>query len=242
MKDYSSPTSTLDLTAAARAHPTLRRYHIGTYPLDALANLTVAGRPRHLIYNMSPSNRPPGTHWISIWLTRDLKAEVVDSLGRRPLSTEVLGFVRRHSASAVFCDQQIQDWTSNVCGLYCLSHGLARARGRSLESWLAQYTERLTDNDERVQCEFMRELAIPSLFTPSLKNWKQEIHRACRNISPTDTPKPKGWRQRSKRATAAEARAGKHTRTQCASSERTPSAPTTRLYSRRTWPIFPSRK
>lgn len=183
MRDYSSPTSTIDLTTAAKAHPVLRRYHVGTYPLDALPKLTVGGRPRHIIYNLSPSTQPPGTHWVSIWLTRDMKAEVVDSLGQAPASREVVGFIRRHSTSASFCDTQLQGLTSNVCGLYALSHGLARARGQSLATWLRQFTSCPTDNDKLVQCQFMRELAIPSLFSPRLTHWRRKVEEACRGTS-----------------------------------------------------------
>ena len=249
MKDYTSPTTTLDLTAAAKAHPTLRRYHIGTFPLDALASLTVGGRPRHLIYNESPSTRPPGSHWVSVWLTKDFKAEIVNSLGRQPLAPEVLSFVRRHSASAKYSDRQIQSWTSNVCGLYCLSHGLARARGQSLDSWMKQFTERLADNDDLVQCEFMRELAIPSMFSPSLRNWRKQVERACRNVSLRRAPYPTGWHQPRTPPLAAAAaappqpppppRVKKRTRTQCVSSQRTPLTPTPTPSSKPTLPTYP---
>jgi len=183
MKDFTSPTTTLDLAAAARAHPVLRRFHVGTFPLDALPTLSVAGRPRHIIYNLSPSTRPPGTHWVSVWLGKDMKAEVMDSLGQRPFSTEILGFIRRHCTGAVFSERVIQHWSSNACGLYCLSHGLARARGQSFRSWLSQFSSRLPANDALVQCQFMRELAIPSLFSPHLRSWRLEVGRACRSVS-----------------------------------------------------------
>lgn len=183
MKDFTSTTTTLDLTAAARAHATLRRFHVGTFPLDALPTLTVAGRPRHIIYNLSPSNQPPGTHWVSIWLTKNMTAEVMDSLGQRPSTPEVLGFIRRHSAKSVYSERQIQHWASNACGLYCLSHGLARARGQPFAAWLAQFTPQLTANDALVQCQFMRELAIPSMFSPHLRHWRQQQARACRSVS-----------------------------------------------------------
>lgn len=184
---------------AAKAHPVLRRYHVGTYPLDALPKLTIAGRPRHIIYNLSPSTQPPGTHWVSIWLTRDMKAEVVDSLGQPPSSHEVLGFVRRHSTSASFCEKQLQALTSNVCGLYALSHGLARARGQSLATWLRQFSDRPSQNDKLMQCQFMRELAIPSLFSPRLTRWRRTVEEACRSTSQPRARKEVGrkgsWRQ-----------------------------------------------
>lgn len=199
MKDFTSPTTTLDLTAAARAQPSLRRVHVGTFPLDALPSLTVAGRPRHIIYNLSPSTRPPGTHWISIWLGRDMTAEVMDSLGQRPLSPEILGFIRRHSTTAVYSERPIQHWASNACGLYCLSHGLARARGQSFRSWLGQFTSDPTANDAIVQCQFMRELAVPSLFSPHLRSWRLEVERACRSASLPSEAKPSACTRRRKK-------------------------------------------
>lgn len=199
MKDYQSPTTTLDLTAAARTQPPLRRFHVGTFPLDALPSLTVAGRPRHLIYNLSPSTLPPGTHWISIWLGRDMKAEIMDSLGQRPLSPEVLGFIRRHSSEAIYSERPIQHWSSNACGLYCLSHGLARARGLSFRAWLDQFTSDTAANDALVQCQFMRELATPSLFSPHLRSWRREVERACQSVSVPRSAQQTGWNRRPRR-------------------------------------------
>lgn len=181
MKNYSSPLTTLDLMTVAEAQPLLRRVHAGTYALDALSSLSIIGRPRHLIYNTSPS-RAPGEHWISIWLSADTTAEVMDSLGRKPVFPEVLSFLRRHSSRSVYSAEHIQSLTSNACGLYCLSHGLARARGHSLTTWLSAFSDCARDNDQLVYCEFMKRMAFPSLFTPRLRRWAHELELACRRV------------------------------------------------------------
>lgn len=179
MKTYESPLTTLDLLAVARANPALHHVHAGTYPLDALPTLLVAGRPRHIVYNASPST-DPGTHWLSIWLSNDTTAEVMDSLGQRPVYPEVLSFLRRHASRSVYSTQRIQDINSNACGLYCLSHGLARARGYSFAQWLSRFSDCSANNDQIVYCEFMNQLAFPSLFTPRLRGWDHAVGRACR--------------------------------------------------------------
>lgn len=183
MKDYKSPLTTLDLLAVARAHPLLGRYHAGTYPLDALSQLTIAGRPRHVIYNASPSTSP-GSHWISMWLASDLSVEVMDSLGQRPTSPHVIAFLRRHAQRATYTARRVQDLSSasNACGLYCLSHGIARARGISLATWLEQFSDCTPDNDRLMHCEFMRDLALPTLFVPRLRNWQRTLGQACRPV------------------------------------------------------------
>jgi hypothetical protein len=182
MKDYRSPLTTLDIEDAARAHPLMYRVHAGTFSLDALPSLGLTGRPHHIVYNTSPSTES-GSHWISIWLASDTTAEVMDSLGNRPTQPEVLSFLRRHASRAVFNASQIQSWTSNTCGLYCLSHGLARCRGRSFAEWLSRFSECTHENDRMMQCEFMRELALPSLFTPRLDNWNRVLSKACRRVT-----------------------------------------------------------
>lgn len=179
MKTYTSPLDTLDLMAVAKAHPVLRRVHAGTYPLDTLPKLAVAGRPRHIIFNTSKSTEPPGTHWISIWLASDTTAEVMDSLGQRPRAPEVLNFLRRHASEIRYSTRRIQHLQSNTCGLYCLSHGLARAKGRTFASWIGQFSHCTQLNDRLMQCEFMRELALPSLFHPRLRSWKRAVSQAC---------------------------------------------------------------
>ena len=184
MKSYSSPLSTTDLLRVFRAHPILNAAHVGVFPRDALADLTVHGRPRHLVYNVKASYEDDGAvgHWISIWLGEDTRAELVDSLGMKPMHPEVLSFLRRHASTAVYTSRRLQDWASNCCGLYCLSHALARARGRYVQDWLAQFTDCHKGNDSRIKCEFMQELAFPSLFSPPIRGWQSAVARACRPV------------------------------------------------------------
>lgn len=202
MRDFTSALSTLDILDVARVHPVLQRYHEGTFPLDALSKLVITGkRPRHIVYNTSPSTDPPGTHWISIWLAADMTSEVMDSLGGQILQTEVFDFLRRHASRAVHSVKRIQHLASNACGLYCLSHGLARARGTTLAAWLSQFTDCAKNNDQLMYCEFMREMALPSLFTPRLRGWKQAQARACRTArctvaSRAQEPQRSTWKRR----------------------------------------------
>lgn len=179
MKGYSSALTTLDLNDAATIHPVLGRYYAGAFPVDALSTLIVSGRPKHLIYNVSPSYTQ-GSHWISVFLNKDLSAVVVDSLGMKPSCPVVLSFLRRHAEKIIYSSKLIQNPSSAACGLYCLSHGLASARGYRLDHWLSQFGPCLEANDRLMQCEFMQELAIPSLFTPRLRNWEQIVARACK--------------------------------------------------------------
>lgn len=182
MRSYSSPLSTTDLLRVFRAHPVLSAVHVGVFPRDALADLTVHGRPRHLVFNVTASYEDDGAvgHWLSIWLGEDTRAELVDSLGMKPVHPEVLSFLRRHASTAVYTSRRLQDWSSNCCGLYCQSHALARARGHSLESWLAQFTSCPSQNDRRIECQFMHELAFPALFSPPIRAWQSAVARACR--------------------------------------------------------------
>lgn len=196
MRDFTSPLSTLDILDVAHLHPTLKRYHEGTFPLDALPKLVISGkRPRHIIYNTSPSN-DPGTHWVSIWLSADTTAEVMNSLGNQPLQPEVLAFLRRYASHTFRSTMPIQSYVSSACGLYCLSHGLARAKGKTLAVWLDQFSDCADDNDHLMYCEFMREMALPSLFTPRVRSWKQAIARACRRVecSSTRAASKAAWR------------------------------------------------
>ena len=198
MRDFTSPLSTLDILDVAHLHPVLKRYHEGTFPLDALSKLVISGkRPRHIIYNTSPSN-DPGSHWISIWLSADMSAEVMNSLGNHPIHPEVLVFLRRY-ASRTFCSTlPIQSYVSNACGLYCLSHGLARAKGKTFATWLDQFSDCADNNDQLMYCEFMREMALPSLFTPRVRSWKQAVSLACRRVtcSRTRAARKAAWRVR----------------------------------------------
>jgi hypothetical protein len=183
MRSYTSPLTTLELTGATRLQPLLARVHMGTFPVDALSDLHLIGRPRHLVYNTASSNSR-GEHWISIWLGKDNSAEIMDSLGHPPTDPRVLDFAWRHANSILYSRRELQHWRSNACGLYCLSHGLARARGESLSSWLDRFGDDTLANDRKVQCEFMRSLATAYSFspTPTPRRWKQLVKRACESV------------------------------------------------------------
>ena len=180
MRSYTSPLSTEDILAVVHAHPLLRGVSAGVYPLDGLARLVVSGRPAHVIYNQLPSWAPQGAmgHWVSIYLSADLRAEVMSSLGDRPDQIEVIEFMGRHCTSAVFTAVQIQDDNSNCCGVYALSHGMARARGTSLRTWLGQFGACRTENDKKIQCEFLQTLSYPALFTHRF-NWRRALAATC---------------------------------------------------------------
>lgn len=182
MNSYRSPLDTEDILLVARTHPILERVHEGTYPLERLATLIVGDRPRHIIFNQSPSWDPSGgTHWESIFLSADTTGEVFSSLGDRPSQPEVVSFMKRHCSSAVYCSTPLQAAGSNCCGIYCLSHGMARARGISFESWLSRFS--VSDrrgNDSMMHCEFMTTMAYPALFTPRVRNhWAKVVGEAC---------------------------------------------------------------
>ena len=178
MKSYSSPLSTQDILAVVDAHPILRRVHYATVPLEALDILIVPSGPCHIIYNESRSWEGAGSHWISIYLERDLSGEVMSSLGGRPAQPEVLRFMRRNCSRAKYTTRQLQDNDSNCCGAYCLSHGMARARGDTLSAWLAQFSDCRKHNDGIIECQFMREMAFPALFSPRF-NWRRALAAAC---------------------------------------------------------------
>ena len=178
MRDYRSPLSTDDLLSVIRAHPILSSISAGVYSLDALDALTVAGRPRFLIYNQSPAWLAPGSHWVAIWLRADTCGEVFSSLGDRPNQPEVLRFVRRHCSQGIYSSVPVQAGQSNCCGIYCLSYAYERARGTTLERWLSQFTSNRDANDNRVTCHFMTHLAFPGLFSTRL-NWRLAVSRVC---------------------------------------------------------------
>ena len=180
MRTFSSPLSTLDLLAAFHHNPLLKKLHVGTFALDALESLLVKQRPAHLVYNTARSTDGPGRHWISIYLRADGRtAEIIDSLCQPLNLPEVKWFLSRHASRTVLAPRPLQSPYSNACGLYCISHAWARARGIGLNTWLARFSSDLLANDRQVQCEFMSDIAHPSFFYPPLPNWTRVLARAC---------------------------------------------------------------
>jgi hypothetical protein len=84
----------------------------GVYSAD-----TLPSKPRLLISNTDPSNKP-GTHWIAIFVDTNGRGEYFDSYGRKP-STLFENYMNDNCIDWIYNTKQLQSINSSYCGQYC---------------------------------------------------------------------------------------------------------------------------
>ena len=171
------PLTTRLLNYLARDDPILKRYFYGTLPAD---KLPVHPHQRHstgYIVNTDPSGEP-GEHWLAIW-TKNNVCEVLDSYGL-PLSTYSNPDLQRwfKQWNTVLQNQDtLQALESQTCGHYALMYLKSRARGQSMQDFLARWhSDNLVQNDYRVSQEIrhliQEELDEEDTLPPSVQSNK----------------------------------------------------------------------
>lgn len=103
--------------------------YIGTFACDQIP--VPHRRPCALIINTDPASKP-GTHWICVFLNKDLTGEYFDSFGLPPLRKEFTKFLSQTCPLGYVVNKlTIQDVTSENCGLYCILYVKLRFKGYS---------------------------------------------------------------------------------------------------------------
>lgn len=117
----------------------------GVYALDII--------PKHLnfkekamVINTDPQDQP-GAHWVCLYLDGDT-IEYFDSYGFPPLYKEIQEFIERNSHHMIYNGRRYQDFTSKVCGEYCvyfLHHRHRRGRKVLKQLFPKHWTPKQTD-------------------------------------------------------------------------------------------------
>jgi hypothetical protein len=119
----------------------------GVYASDCLP-LFCGGGDTGLVMNMDPSDQS-GSHWVCIYIQNG-KGEYFDSYGMAPPLEDFLGFLDRNSRSWSYNKQELQSLDSMVCGHYCIWFLSERARGRSMQNIVQQFSETDTKWNDKV--------------------------------------------------------------------------------------------
>ncbi len=87
-----------------------------------------------------------GNHWISLYVTEDT-VEFFDSFGRSPKYVhEMLKFEPK---TLIVHSKRLQQFSSQVCGLYCLVFAFVRARNM-LSEFFAMFSKDRKSNDQKI--------------------------------------------------------------------------------------------
>lgn len=119
---------------------------LGVFARDTLPN-NVDSFPHSLICNTDEHDEE-GTHWIAIYVDKNMKGDYFDSYGRRPLNSEFLVYLQqtaqngfKWNRTALQCDSCV------TCGEYCCVYLIARTYDFSHDKFIKLFTKNLFNND-----------------------------------------------------------------------------------------------
>ena len=133
----------VQLDYLARDDPQLKRYFYGTVACDRLPKSPRKTQPQGYIVTTDPHDQP-GQHWLAVWTDGNV-CEVLDSYAL-PLETYVQGaplraWIVQHWKYVVTNGKSLQAISSKSCGDYALLYLKAKARGRTLQEFLNDFSD-----------------------------------------------------------------------------------------------------
>ena len=165
----------------ARQDPYLEPIFKGVFASDQLPKEKDIQTRSAYIVNVDTHDKH-GSHWLSIFVEND-QCEVFDSYGLplhwyRP--SPFVKWVFKHFQDVSSNVGQLQATDSNTCGHYALFFLFARARGKSMESFIQPFKYlRDVDNDHKIG-EKLRKLVTDNLLKLGQEENQQSVLRSVK--------------------------------------------------------------
>ena len=105
-------------------------------------------RGRFVISNTDTS-QGPGKHWVTFYFPKRGPYEFLDSLGNRPEDYGV-GFEKILNKKYLMSFGQLQQATSNVCGLYCAYYVMKRHQRKNMKDIEKDFNPRQKKRNDRL--------------------------------------------------------------------------------------------
>ena len=128
--------NTLQVENLLRSDCKLATIFDGVFASDRLPSL--CDSKTAMVVNIDPYNSP-GSHWVCMYIENG-KGEFFDSYGEYPYVHSFINFLNRNCKSWTFNRVDLQAIDSDVCGHYCIHFLSERARGKSMEEIVAQFS------------------------------------------------------------------------------------------------------
>lgn len=99
-----------------------------------------------IIINLSKSD-DPGSHWTAVYFDKDGLASYFDSYGFKGRGHYIESFIKRNCKKFEYNNQQLQQLSSKVCGMYSALFILHKMNGGSIKSFVSRFSKNLLLND-----------------------------------------------------------------------------------------------
>lgn len=143
--------NSIQISSCLRKNKYTRKIFRGVFPVDQL-HLRSIKKPALLVVNTAVSTHP-GKHWVAIYLPKDKGfVEFFDSYGRFLHNKYFEEFFKRFSNlnKILFNARILQSAFSSVCGYYCCVYAVYRAKGKSMNDFIKNFSNRLHENDRKI--------------------------------------------------------------------------------------------
>jgi hypothetical protein len=118
------------------------KYHVAVYAADTIPY--VIGKPAAIIVNTDEHDKP-GTHWVAMYIPKRGCIEFFDSYGIPPLVEGHMKFLNKKGV--IYNKLELQSFTSNVCGQFCLCFLGSRMNGHSMRDFQNLFSKNKKSND-----------------------------------------------------------------------------------------------
>ena len=129
-------------------HPETKSNFLGVFARDELPFINKY--PSCFIMNTA-KRKHAGQHWIAIYFDSNKIANFFDSYGNNPKFFKLDKYLKKYSNGVIFNKKQLQSWSSQNCGYYCLLFLILRSTGYSIIKFVGFFHESSNKNDEMIE-------------------------------------------------------------------------------------------
>lgn len=105
-----------------------------------------------IVINLSKKNEF-GSHWVGMFISKSYRHDdrrngfFLDSYGFTPRSWYLTDFIKKNCHHVEYCERQLQQLHSNVCGMYVSCFIIHMANGNQFQHFVDKFSKNLLIND-----------------------------------------------------------------------------------------------
>jgi hypothetical protein len=127
------------------------------YPVTVCAADEIRKQNGRFVISNTDTSNGPGKHWVVFYFPRHGPYEYFDSVGNSPESYGV-GFDKILNKKYLRNYGQLQQLSSNVCGLYCAYYVIKRYQGKTLKNIVKEFDPYQKKHNDRSVVSKMKKL------------------------------------------------------------------------------------
>src|SRR5580765_963748 len=143
---------TVQIESALGSDPFVSPYFRGVFACDKLPRSI--SYPSAVVANTDPADKP-GQHWVAFLFNERGEGEYFDSYGLPPINSPLFKFLTRNSVRIKCNPIQLQGFTSDVCGQYCIAFLASRCRGETMRDVIEKYKGKVPGEKDRVMANMV---------------------------------------------------------------------------------------